>query len=68
VDIDSDGPKSVQRVSCPKHGFLTSFPHQNALGEFVRFSANQVFAANGHELIEQEAAFIVGGVEPRSAN
>jgi hypothetical protein len=40
VDIDSDGPKSVQSVSCPKHGFLTSFPHQNALGEFVRFSAN----------------------------
>ena len=68
VDIDSDGPKAIQRVSCPKHGFLTSFPHQNALGEFVRFSANKILAANGRELIETEALFIFGNVEPRSVN
>jgi len=64
VDIDSNGPKTVQSVSCAKHGFLTSFPHQNALGEFVRFSANKVLAAKGHGLIETEAVFIFGNVKP----
>jgi len=70
VDIDSDGPKTVQSVSCPKHGFLISFPHLNALGEFVRFSANKILAANGRELIETEALFIFGNIEPhnRSVN
>jgi hypothetical protein len=71
VDIDSDGPRTLQSVSCPKHGFLTSFPHQNALGEFVRFlAANKVLAAKGHELIQTEAVFIFGDVEPpaRSVN
>jgi hypothetical protein len=64
VDINSDGPKTLQSVSCSKHGFLTSFPHQNALGEFVRFSANKVLAAKGHGLIETEAVFIFGNVKP----
>lgn len=70
VDVDSDGPTTTHSVSCPKHGFLTSFPHQNALGEFVRFSANKILAANGHELIETEALFIFGNTEPpvRSMN
>ena len=64
VDINRDGPKTLQSVSCSKHGFLTSFPHQNALGEFVRFSANKVLAAKGHGLIETEAVFIFGNVNP----
>jgi len=70
VVIDSGGPKTVQSVSCPKHGFLTSFPHQNALGEFVRFLANKILAANGHDLIEAEAVSIFGDVEQpaRSVN
>jgi len=70
VVIDSDGPKTIQSVSCLKHGFLTSFPHQNALGEFVRFLANKILAANGNELIEAEAVSIFGCVEPpaRSVN
>jgi len=70
VDIDSDGPKTVQSVSCPKHGFLGSFPHLDALGDFVRFSANKILAANGHELIKTEALFIFGNTEPpdRSIN
>src|SRR3954470_344599 len=58
VDIDSDGPNTLQSVSCPKHGFLTSVPHQSALGEFVRFLANRILAANGHQLIDREAVFI----------
>ncbi len=66
VDIDSDGPKTLQSVSCPKHGFLTSFPHQNAFGEFVRFSANKILAASGRELIETEALFIFGNIEPHA--
>jgi hypothetical protein len=61
VNIDSDGPKTIQSVSCPKHGFLTSFPHQIALGEFVRFLANKILAANGHKLIEEGATSIFGG-------
>lgn len=65
VDIDSFGPKTVQNVSCPKHGFLTSFPHQVALGEFIRRMANKILAMNGHKLIDAEAAFIVGGDQPR---
>ena len=70
VNIDSDGPKTVQSVSCPKHGFLASFPHQNALGEFVRFLSNKVLAASGHKLIEEGAASIFGNAEPlpRSVN
>ena len=60
VAIDSDGPKSIQNISCIDHGFLTSFPHQLALGEFVRYSANKILAMNGHRLIEEGAAFIVG--------
>jgi hypothetical protein len=35
VNIDSEGPKTTHRVSCPKHGFLTSFPQKIALLEFV---------------------------------
>jgi len=60
VAIDSDGPKTIQNVSCVEHGFLTSFPHQLALGEFVRCSANKILAMNGHTLIEEGAAFIIG--------
>jgi hypothetical protein len=44
VNIDSNGPKTIQRVSCPKHGFLTSFPHKIALLEFVRCLANKILA------------------------
>jgi len=65
VDIDSNGPKSVQNVSCPKHGFLTSFPHQVALGEFVRHLANRILEKNGKTLIDAGAAFIVGDEQPR---
>jgi hypothetical protein len=63
VSIDSDGPKTIQSVSCPRHGFLVSFPDQRALGEFTRFLANKILAANGHELIEEEAVSIFGGGE-----
>jgi hypothetical protein len=65
VDIDSDGPKAVQNVSCPKHGFLTSFPHRVALGEFVRCLANKILKMNGDRLIEAEAAFVIGDEQPR---
>ena len=65
VDIDSDGPKAVQMVSCPEHGFLTSFPHRFALGEFVRYLANRILERNGLRLIDAEAEFIVGGEQPR---
>jgi len=65
VDIDSNGPKAVQNVSCPKHGFLTSFPHQVALGEFVRCLANRILEKNGQTLIDAGAAFIVGDEQPR---
>ena len=64
VDIDSDGPKAVQNVSCPKHGFLTSFPHRVALGEFVRCLANKILEKNGQRLIDTRAAFIVGDEQP----
>lgn len=60
VNIDSHGPKTVQRVSCPKHGFLISFPNRIALGELVRFLANEILAANGHKLIEEGATSIFG--------
>jgi len=60
VEIDSGGPKTVQNVSCPKHGFLTSFPHQVALGEFVRCSANKILEESGDRLIDVEATFIIG--------
>ena len=65
VDIDSDGPKAVQNVSCPKHGFLTSFPHRVALGEFVRCLANKILKKNGKKLIDPRATFIVGDEQPR---
>ena len=65
VDIDSDGPETVQNVSCPKHGFLTSFPHQVALGEFVRYLANNILAKNGQKLIDAKAAFIIGSEQSR---
>ena len=65
VDIDSEGPKGVQKVSCPKHGFLASFPHQIALGEFVRCLANRTLEENGQTLIEAGAAFILGDMQPR---
>ena len=70
VVIDSDGPQTAHSVSCPKHGFLTSFPHQDALGEFVRLSANKILAANGQKLIEADAVSIFEDVEPppRSLN
>jgi hypothetical protein len=64
VNIDSSGPKTIQSVSCPKHGLLASFPHQLALGEFVRFLSNKILAANGHKLIEEGALFILGDDEP----
>ena len=57
--------KSLQRLSCPKHGFLTSFPHRVALGEFVRCLANKILQRNGQRLIDAEAAFIVGDTPPR---
>ena len=65
VDIASDGPKGVQRVSCPKHGFLASFPHRVALGEFVRCLANKILEKNGLRLIDAGAAFIIGDEQPR---
>lgn len=65
VHIDSEGPKSIQNVSCPEHGFLTSFPHRGALGEFVRRLANKILAMNGHRLIDAEAAYIVGNQQGR---
>jgi hypothetical protein len=65
VDIDSDGPKAVQMVSCPEHGFLTSFPHRVALGEFVTYVANRILQENGQRLNDVEAAFIVGGEQAR---
>jgi hypothetical protein len=65
VDIDSHGPTTVQKISCPEHGFLTSFPHRAALGEFIRSSANKILAIKGHVLIEREAAFLVGNEQPK---
>jgi|SRR5881275_829468 len=60
VSVDSDGPKTIQSVSCPNHGFLVSFPDRRSLGEFIRFSANQILAATGHELIEDDAGSVFG--------
>ena len=65
VDIDSHGPEAVQNVSCPKHGFLTSFPHRVALGEFVRYLANKILEKKGQRLIDAGASFIVGDEQPR---
>ena len=65
VEIDSAGPKTVQNVSCPKHGFQASFPHQVALGEFVRCLANEILGMNGDRLIDAGAAFIIGDERPR---
>jgi hypothetical protein len=67
VDVASDGPKALQSVSCSKHGFLTSFPHQNALGEFIKFLANRILAANGHKLIETDAVSVFEDTEPQRA-
>jgi hypothetical protein len=64
VDLDSAGPKTIQSVSCPKHGFLATFQHLNALGDFVRFSANEILTAMGHELIGTEAFSIFGNAQP----
>ena len=70
VDIDSEGPTALQNVSCPEHGFLTSFPHQVALGEFVRCLSNKILEKNGQRLIDAEATFIVGAeqLRPESIN
>ena len=65
VDIHSHGPEAVQNVSCPKHGFLTSFPHRVALGEFVRHLANKILEKKGQRLIDAGASFIVGDEQPR---
>ncbi len=65
VDIDSDGPKAVQNVSCPKHGFLMSFPHRVALGEFIRDLSNQILKRNGERLIDASAAFVMGDEQPQ---
>lgn len=65
VDIDSNGPTTVHNISCPEHGFLMSFPHRAALGEFIRSSANKILAIKGHALIEQGAAFLVGNEQPK---
>lgn len=64
VAIESDGPKTIQNISCAEHGFLASFPHQIALAEFVRCLANEVLAKKGHTLIEAAAGFIVGDEPP----
>jgi hypothetical protein len=64
VEIDSDGPNVVQNVLCPKHGFLTSFPHRSALGDFMRRLANKVLEENGQPLIDPGAVFLFGE-EPR---
>jgi len=61
VYIDSDGSETIQRVSCPKHGVLISFPPKIALLEFARCLANKTLAASGDKLIEQGAASILGG-------
>lgn len=63
VNIDSDGPTTIHSVSCPNHGFLTSFPNQIALREFVRSSANKILAATGHKLIEEGATSTFGNYE-----
>lgn len=65
VDIDSYGPEAVQNVSCPKHGFLTSFPHRVALGDFVRSLANKTLEKQGQRLIDAGASFIVGDELPQ---
>jgi hypothetical protein len=64
LSIESKGPKSVQNVSCLEHGFLISFQHQIALGEFVRLLANRVLATDGHPLIEAEALSVFGDERP----
>lgn len=63
VNIDSDGSTTIHSVSCPNHGFLTSFPDQIALREFVRCSANKILAATGHKLIEEGATSTFGSYE-----
>jgi hypothetical protein len=49
VYIDSDGSETIQRVSCPKHGVLISFPPKIALLEFARCLANKTLAASGEQ-------------------
>jgi len=58
VFIDSHGRTSTQNVSCPKHGFLASFPDQIAFSEFIRSIANKILAADGHEPVESGATWI----------
>jgi len=52
------------------HGLLTSFPDQTAFREFVRFFANKILTVRGHELIEPNAACILGDNQatPESMN
>jgi hypothetical protein len=38
--------------------FLASFPDQIALSEFIRFVANKILAAHGHQPTESGAAWI----------
>jgi hypothetical protein len=64
LTIQSNGPKSVQNVSCMAHGVLTSFQHQIALGEFVRLLANKILSADEHVLIEIGALSIFGDEKP----
>jgi hypothetical protein len=64
VCIDSHGRTSTQKVSCPKHGFLAAFPDQIALSEFIRFVANKILTASGHQPIEPGAAWIFTDDEP----
>ena len=64
VDIDSHGLEAVHNVSCPKHGFLTSFPHRVALGEFIRYLANKILEKKGQRLIDAGASFIIGDEQP----
>jgi hypothetical protein len=70
VTIFSNGPKTTQNLRCLEHGLLTSFPDQTAFQEFVRFFANKLLKAKGHELIEREAMCIVGEdqTSPESMN
>ena len=70
VTIFSNGPKTTQNLRCLEHGLLASFPDQIAFQEFVRFLANKLLQAKGHELIEREAMCIVGEDEtsPKAMN
>ena len=64
LTIQSNGPRTVQYVSCIAHGVLTSFQHQIALGEFVRLLANKILAADGRAIIEVGALSVFGDETP----